>query len=212
EGVPATKVNSCADLAASEGVDVMSGFLRPGTGSGRERLPGLPVRLTARRPGASATGPAAEPARRHRVLEVSQVLVTPLAMSWLGAMGVDVLKLEDPARVDVYRRVGPFLNGEPNPEASAYFAFANYSKRSHAVELESPEGQARLRELLADADVVVTNLSPGRARRVGLTRDALDRQGGATLVSSSGWSSATAHAAYRAYGLNIQAAAGVVHL
>jgi crotonobetainyl-CoA:carnitine CoA-transferase CaiB-like acyl-CoA transferase len=206
EGVPATKVNSCTDLLTGVGRDVAEGFFVPGRRDG-ELLPGVPARLTSRRAEGSPRA-----ARTPRVLDVTGVLVAPLATSWLGTLGVDVLKVEDPARTDVYRRVGPFLHRTPNPEASAYFSFVNYSKRSHAVRLDDEAGRRRLHELAAGADVVVTNISAHRAELLGLTPDALDASEGPSLVSSSGFGRTTAHAAYRAYGLNIQAAGGVVHL
>jgi crotonobetainyl-CoA:carnitine CoA-transferase CaiB-like acyl-CoA transferase len=210
EGVPATKVNSCTDLLASAGRDVAADFFVPGSRAD-ELLPGLPVRLTARRGDVQArkSGAAAP-----RLLDVTGVLVAPLATSWLGTIGVDVLKIEDPTRTDVYRRVGPFVHRKPDPEASAYFSFVNYSKRSYAVRLDEEEGRRRLRDLAVSADVVVTNVSAHRAETLGLTPSALDELGaaGPSLVSSAGFGRSTAHAAYRAYGLNIQAAGGIVHL
>jgi crotonobetainyl-CoA:carnitine CoA-transferase CaiB-like acyl-CoA transferase len=212
EGVPATPMSSCADLLSGIGLDVSDGFF-VGDGGSAERLPGVPVRSPARAADRPRAGAALDGApRRHRVLDVSQVLVAPLATSWLGTMGVDVLKVEDPARTDVYRRVGPFLERRPDPEASAYFAFANYSKRSYAVGLDEPGGPERLKELMASADAVVANLSRHRAEQLGVTSAALDATGGPALVSSSGFGATTAYADYRAYGLNIQAAGGAVHL
>jgi len=212
EGVPATPLNSCADLLSSVGLDVREGFFGAGE-QPTELLPGVPVRLTDRavsKPEVSRTYERA--GRPPRVVDISQVLVAPLATSWLGAMGVDVLKIEDPDRMDVYRRVGPFVDRRPDPEASAYFAFANYSKRSYALRLDSREGRDRLQEIMASADVVVANLSRHRAKQVGVTRENLEASGSSVLVTSSGFGATTASADYRAYGLNIQAAGGVVHL
>lgn len=211
EGVPATKVNSCTDLLAGGGRDVAADFFVSGSRAD-ELLPGLPVRLT--RPGVLKSG-RSRSASRPRLLDVTGVLVAPLATSWLGTIGVDVLKVEDPDRTDVYRRVGPFVHRKPDPEASAYFSFVNYSKRSHGVGLDEAAGRTRLRELAASADVVVTNVSSHRAEALGLTPAALDElgaDGGPSLVSSSGFGRGTVHAGYRAYGLNIQAAGGIVHL
>ena len=210
EGVPATVVNTCTDLLEGAGVDVSEGFFVPTAAGGSERRPGIPVRPSARHSRQGSAGRA--PGRRDRVLDVSQVLVAPLATAWLAAMGVDVLKVEDLGRTDVYRRVGPFIQGNANPECSAYFSFVNYSKRSHAVDLESPGGRSRLSELVASADVVVTNLSRSRARRLGLDIGSLVGPDAPSLIECAGFGSTTEHASYRAYGLNIQAAGGAVHL
>lgn len=206
-GVPATPVNSPADLLAGVGSDVRDGFFVPGERPG-EIIPDLPfVRIAS----AGAPAPPDAGARRHRVLDLTQVLVGPLATSWLGTMGIDVLKVEDPDRVDVYRRHGPFLEDEPGLERSAYFAFANYSKRSHAVSLSSSEGRERLERLVATADVVVHNLVQ-RAVGLGLTPEHAHGELGAFVVSCSGYGRTTRYAAHRAYGMNIQAAGGVVDL
>jgi crotonobetainyl-CoA:carnitine CoA-transferase CaiB-like acyl-CoA transferase len=139
-------------------------------------------------------------------------MVGPLATAWLGAMGIEVIKLEEPDRLDVYRRAGPFAGNVPNPELGAYFAFVNHSKRSHIVDLTEPEGRRRFADLLDSADAVVTNLSRQRLGKLGLTPKRLGRTDGPVAVSAGGFGASTDHAAYRAYGLNIQAAGGVLHL
>jgi crotonobetainyl-CoA:carnitine CoA-transferase CaiB-like acyl-CoA transferase len=203
-GVPATPVNSCADLLEGVGRDVRSTFFAE---KGTERLPDLPFETIERR-----TGAVDAPTRsRYRLLDLTQVLVGPLATSWLGAMGIDVLKVEDPERVDIYRRSGPFLNDEPGLERSAYFSIANYSKRSHAVALQTGAGRERLAQLVASSDVVVHNLV-NRAATLGITPSAAHDELGTFVVSCSGYARDTANGAYRAYGMNIQAAGGVVHL
>lgn len=200
-GVPATEVNSPGDLLNHPGRDVSAAFFLAGERAG-ERIPGVPFRLPGKK--------ARSGAPRGRVLDVTAVLVGPLATAWLAAMGIDVLKVEDPKRTDVYRRVGPFAGGVPDLEAGAYFSFVNYSKRSHAVELDTDEGRTRLDALVAGADVVVTNVTRRRAERLGLEPTSLPD--GPSLVFCSGFDRSTEHSGYRAYGLNIQAAGGAVRL
>jgi crotonobetainyl-CoA:carnitine CoA-transferase CaiB-like acyl-CoA transferase len=208
-GVPATSVNSAGDLLSGTGLDVKDDFFIPGERPG-ERLPDVPFGLIPTNPGAVAPPrPPGEP-RRFRVLDLSQVLVGPLSTSWLGAMGVDVLKPEDPERLDIYRRKGPFLDGIAGPDRGAYFSFANYSKRSHTVEMTTPLGRRRLKALIASSDAVVHNLGR-RAEAIGVTPDSVSALG-SFLVSCSGFGRTTAYAGNRAYGMNIQAAGGVVYL
>src|SRR5260370_40583202 len=65
-----------------------------------------------------------------RILELTHVLAGPIVGSLLGAMGADVVRLEDERRLDIYRRTGPFADGIAGLERGAYFAVANFSKRS----------------------------------------------------------------------------------
>jgi crotonobetainyl-CoA:carnitine CoA-transferase CaiB-like acyl-CoA transferase len=208
QGVPATTVNSSADLLNSLGVDVRQDFFDAVAGGGR--VPGIPVSVAPRSERAAQASPP--PRARHRVAELGQVMVAPLATAWLGAMGVDVVKVEDPARLDVYRRAGPFVDGKPDPETGAYFAFTNHSKRSHAMDLTGEAGTRRLHDFLLSADAVVTNLSRHRMTQLGVVPDALDAADDPFVLSSGGFGRDTSHSSYRAYGLNIQAAGGVLNL
>jgi crotonobetainyl-CoA:carnitine CoA-transferase CaiB-like acyl-CoA transferase len=209
EGVPAAPVNSCADLLEGVGLDVRPEFFRDGLRNG-ERLPDLPYETIAP-PDRPPPSNGRSPGRRYRLIDLTQVLVGPIATSWLGAMGIDVLKVEDPEWPDIYRRRGPFLDDEPGLERSAYFALANYSKRSHAVSLTTAEGRERLDALIESADVVVHNLL-GRAERLGLTPERVQAELGSFLVSCAGYGRSVAYAGHRAYGMNVQAAGGVVYL
>jgi crotonobetainyl-CoA:carnitine CoA-transferase CaiB-like acyl-CoA transferase len=207
EGVPATVVNSCGDLLSWIGSDVREGFFAVGEASPDERVPTTPARLEPR-----TVDRAAETGRPHRLLDLTHVLAGPIATSWLGAMGIDVLKIEDANRPDFYRRIGPYMHGREDLELSAYFASANYSKRSYAIDLSGDAGRARLAELVSTADLVVENLGAHRSGLLKLTPDALDAVGGPTLISSSGFGRGVEHEWYRVYGMNIHASGGVIHL
>jgi crotonobetainyl-CoA:carnitine CoA-transferase CaiB-like acyl-CoA transferase len=207
EGVPATVVNSCSDLLSWIGSDVREGFFAVGEASPHERVPTTPVQVESRDlDRAAQTGPP------HRILDLTHVLAGPIATSWLGAMGIDVLKIEDGNRPDFYRRIGPYMHGQEDLELSAYFASANYSKRSYEIDLSGDAGRARLAELVATADLVVENLGIHRSKLLNLTPDVLNAEGGPTLISSSGFGHGVAHEWYRVYGMNIHASGGVIHL
>ena len=210
--VPATAVNSCSDLVDQSCPDIRPGFFVNAAGVG-ELVPGLPFStITPHRALHDGSTTVPQGPRPYRVLDVSNVLVGPLACSWLGAMGIDVLKVEDTTRLDVYRRRGPFPGGIPDVECGAYFASANYSKRSYAIPLDSPEGSRRLAELMASADLVITNVSAHRAANLGVLPQALDGYSTTVLISSGGFSQLAANAAYRCYGYNCHASGGLVHL
>jgi crotonobetainyl-CoA:carnitine CoA-transferase CaiB-like acyl-CoA transferase len=145
-----------------------------------------------------------------RVAEIGHVLAVPLAGALLGAMGAAVTKLEDPVRLDMYRRRGPYIEGVDGLEGSAYFAFMNHSKTSALVAMDDP---ASVAAALDSADVVVENLGPRRARRVGVDAARLAGQKPASLaVSSSGFGHTGPWSAYRVYAYNVHTCCGLAYL
>ncbi len=92
-----------------------------------------------------------------RVIDLGRHLAGPTAAMWLGDLGADVIKIENPGKGEDARSSGPpFFNGE-----SAFFLAANRNKRSLALDLKVPEGQEVFRKLAATADVIVENFRPG---------------------------------------------------
>jgi crotonobetainyl-CoA:carnitine CoA-transferase CaiB-like acyl-CoA transferase len=145
-----------------------------------------------------------------RVAEVGHVLAVPLCAAMLGAMGAVVTKIEDPVRLDMYRRNGPYVDGEPGLDRSAYFAVMNHSKTSAVVDLEDPVARAAA---LDDADVVIENLGPRRARHLSLDcRSVSAARPEALAVSSSGFGHEGPWSGYRAYAYNLHTSTGLAHL
>lgn len=98
------------------------------------------------------------------VADFSRVLAAPYATMLLADLGAEVIKVEHPERGDDTRAWGPpFFRGE-----ATYFLSVNRNKRSVALDLRSPDGQRRARELIRRADVVVENFRPGTMSRYGL--------------------------------------------
>jgi crotonobetainyl-CoA:carnitine CoA-transferase CaiB-like acyl-CoA transferase len=106
-----------------------------------------------------------------RVLDLSRILAGPWASQILGDLGAEVIKVENPDGGDDTRHWGPPYmadsDGEPTAE-SAYFLCANRNKRSLCVDMKSAQGQAQLRELARDCDVVIENFKVGGAAKYGL--------------------------------------------
>jgi crotonobetainyl-CoA:carnitine CoA-transferase CaiB-like acyl-CoA transferase len=152
--------------------------------------------------------------RRHlrglRVLEASHVLAVPLAGSLLGALGASVTKLEDLDRMDMYRRRGPHIDGEPGVNRAAYFSMANHSKRSLVVDLEGDTSE--LEGLVQDADVIIENVGERRIARFGATAAFEGRRPAQLALSSSGFGNEGPHAHYRAYAYNLQTSCGLGYL
>jgi crotonobetainyl-CoA:carnitine CoA-transferase CaiB-like acyl-CoA transferase len=99
-----------------------------------------------------------------RVVDLSRIVSGPFCSMFLGDMGAEVVKIEDPDG-DPVRKQGAMRNG-----FSLYFASFNRNKRSMTLNLRSDEGKAVLRKLLATADVVLDNFRPGVMDRIGLSR------------------------------------------
>src|SRR5574344_2115647 len=111
-----------------------------------------------------------------KVLALSRVLAGPWATQMLADLGADVIKVERPVAGDDTRHGGPpFLKddaGNDTREAS-YFTSCNRNKRSITLDIAHPEGQALLRKMAAEADVVVENFKVGGLKQYGLDYESL---------------------------------------
>ncbi|MBO9678064.1 MAG: CoA transferase [Acidovorax sp.] len=106
-----------------------------------------------------------------KVLDLTRILAGPWATQNLADMGAEVIKVERPGVGDDTRAWGPpFLKDAEGQETadSSYFLSANRGKKSITVDLAHPEGQALIRELAVQADVVVENYKVGTLARYGL--------------------------------------------
>lgn len=92
------------------------------------------------------------------IVDVSQALSGPYATQILADMGAEVIKVENPKRGDLTRVLPPEYG-----DVSAYFASLNRNKRSVTIDLNDPDGQAIVHELIQEADVFIQNFGPGAA-------------------------------------------------
>ena len=102
-----------------------------------------------------------------RVVELARILAGPWAGQTLSDLGADVIKVEAPEGDDTRRWGPPYLtrNGE---KTAAYFHATNRGKRSVVADFTTAEGQALVRRLVADADVVIENFKVGGLAKYGL--------------------------------------------
>lgn len=104
-----------------------------------------------------------------RVLELARILAGPWIGQTLADLGADVIKVESPDGDDTRGWGPPFVTDDQgNPLDAAYFHAANRGKRSIIVDLKSEEGQAVVRRLAAEADVLVENFKKGGLAKYGL--------------------------------------------
>ncbi|MDD2704832.1 MAG: CaiB/BaiF CoA-transferase family protein [Acidocella sp.] len=106
-----------------------------------------------------------------RVLDLSRVLAGPWAGQVFADLGAEVIKIERPGQGDDTRKWGPPFVKEDG--TSAYFLCANRGKRSVTVDMAKPEGQALIKRLAAQSDVVLENFKFGGLKKLGLDAETL---------------------------------------
>ena len=110
-----------------------------------------------------------------RVLEIANYIAVPAAASLLAELGAEVVKVEVPWG-EVYRHATPRRNGYDHDfPASLPYEMDNRGKRSVALDLALPEAQAALSQLIGHADIVMTNVLPGRLAKFGLDAESIRR-------------------------------------
>lgn len=110
----------------------------------------------------------AGPLRGIRVLDLSTVVAGPYAGQILGDMGAEVIKVEPP-QGDIMRAAGPARS----PGMGATFLNSNRNKSGLVLDLKQPDDLGRLLELARSADVLLINMRPAAARRLGIAYEDL---------------------------------------
>ena len=143
-----------------------------------------------------------------RVLDLTAVLMGPVATQVLGEMGADVIKIEAPDG-DMVRLIGPVRNAGMGP----VFLNANRNKRSAALDLKNADAKAALLELVKSADVFIYNVRPQAIARLGLGYEALAAINPRLVyVGVFGYAQDGPYAAKPAYDDLIQGASGLASL
>ena len=101
-----------------------------------------------------------------RIVDLSVALTGPLAAGMLVELGASCVKVEQATTGDLIRWLGSTVAG-----ISSMFQVANRGKRSIMVDLRHADGLAIIRDLIAEADVLVQNFRPGVAERLGVAYD-----------------------------------------
>ncbi|MCW2244013.1 CaiB/BaiF CoA transferase family protein [Azospirillum canadense] len=149
------------------------------------------------------------PLSHVRVLELSRVLAGPWAAQTLADLGADVIKVERPGAGDDTRAWGPPWAGEQ----SAYFLSTNRGKRSITIDFEQPEGQALVRKLAAEVDVVIENFKVGGLVKYGLDYESLKAiNPGLVYCSITGFGQDGPYAKRAGYDFMIQGMGGLMSI
>lgn len=107
-----------------------------------------------------------------KVIELARILAGPWAGQILADLGAEVIKVEAPEGDDTRRWGPPFIERTASDgrgdHTAAYFHSANRGKKSVTADFRTPEGQRRVRDLIADADIVIENFKVGGLAKYGL--------------------------------------------
>jgi len=151
-----------------------------------------------------------------KVLDLSRVLAGPWCTQMLADLGADVIKVEKPGEGDDTRHWGPpFLqdaNGK-NTEHATYFTACNRNKRSVTIDIAKPEGQALIRQMAAQSDVLVENFKVGGLAKYGLDYESLKALNPRLIYCSiTGFGQDGPYAERAGYDLMIQAMTGMMDI
>jgi itaconate CoA-transferase len=142
------------------------------------------------------------------VVSLEHAIAAPFATRQLADLGARVIKVERPGAGDFARAYDTRVRGQ-----SSHFVWTNRSKESLALDLKDADSLAALKALIAKADVLVQNLAPGAAARMGLSFEALHEAHPKLIVCDiSGYGEDGPYRDKKAYDLLIQAEAGMLSI
>jgi itaconate CoA-transferase len=150
------------------------------------------------------TAPKPRPLDGLLVVSLEHAIAAPFCTRQLADLGARVVKVERPGAGDFARAYDQRVRG-----LASHFVWTNRSKESLTLDLKQPQALAVLGDLLARADVVVQNLAPGAAARMGLGADVLRaRHPRLVMCDISGYGDDGPYRDKKAYDLLIQSEAG----
>jgi len=148
-----------------------------------------------------------QPLKGITIVTLEHAIAAPFATRQLADLGARVIKVERPGVGDFARGYDTRVRG-----MASHFVWTNRSKESLTLDVKHPEAQRILKRLIEEqADVVVQNLAPGAAARLGLSYEALSAvKPGIVVCDISGYGNNGPYRDKKAYDLLIQSEAGFV--
>lgn len=145
-----------------------------------------------------------------KVVELARILAGPWAGQTLADLGAEVVKVEAPEGDDTRQWGPPFIERDGDRSA-AYFHAANRGKSSVTADFRTEEGQALVRDLVQDADILIENFKVGGLKKYGLDYDSL-RQVNPRLIycSITGFGQTGPYAHRAGYDYIIQGMSGLM--
>ena len=153
------------------------------------------------------------PLKGIRIVDFTWIGAGSFTTKILADFGADVIKIESSERLDTLRDAAPFKDGVAGVNRSGYFADRNTSKRSVTVNMKDPQGQALVRRLIREADVVANNFTPGTMEKFNLGYEAVrEIRPDVVYISMSMQGSTGPEHKYLGYGMTIGALTGFQYL
>jgi len=159
--------------------------------------------------------PHAKPLAGLKVLELARILAGPWCGQVLADLGAEVIKIERPETGDDTRAWGPpfVTDAAGNAWGAAYFHATNRGKSSVAIAFETPEGQAAIRQLASEADILIENFKVGGLKKYGLDYDSLKAINPRLIYASiTGFGQTGPYAARAGYDYIIQGMSGLMDI
>ncbi len=165
----------------------------------------------------AASGAPHQGALAHlKVLDLSRVLAGPWCTQMLADLGADVIKVERPGAGDDTRHWGPpFLKDSAGQDTvhASYFTACNRNKRSITIDMAQPEGQALIRKMALQSDIVVENFKVGGLAHYGLDYASLKALNPRLIYCSiTGFGQDGPYAERAGYDLMVQAMSGMMSI
>jgi crotonobetainyl-CoA:carnitine CoA-transferase CaiB-like acyl-CoA transferase len=156
---------------------------------------------------------AGAPLAGIKVIELARILAGPWAGQVLADLGAEVIKVEGPAGDDTRHWGPPFVEYADGTRDAAYFHAANRGKQSRVIDFATAEGQAEVRALAAEADVLIENFKVGGLAKFGLDYASLAALNPRLVYCSiTGFGQDGPYAARAGYDLIIQGMSGIMDL
>ena len=143
-----------------------------------------------------------------KVLDLSRFVAGPFSAMMLGDLGADVVKIEKRDGGDEVRRAPPMVGGE-----SLFVMVFNRNKRSLTLDLKHPDGPSVLKDLAAEADILIENFRPGVMEKFGCGWDDLKAVNDRLIMARiSGYGQDGPHARRPSFDAIAQAASGMMEM
>jgi itaconate CoA-transferase len=141
-----------------------------------------------------------------RIVALEHAVAAPICSRHLADLGADVIKVERPHEGDFARSYDSYVHGQ-----ASFFVWLNRGKRSITLDLKHAGAAKILDRLMGTADVLLQNLAPGAAARLGLSHaDLVPRHPRLIVCDISGYGESGPFAQKKAYDLLVQAESGLI--
>ncbi|MCM8731716.1 CaiB/BaiF CoA transferase family protein [Hephaestia sp. GCM10023244] len=148
-----------------------------------------------------------------KIVELARILAGPWAGQVFADLGAEVVKVESPDGDDTRSWGPPFVENADGSRDAAYFHATNRGKRAVVIDFRTPEGQAEVKALIADADVVIENFKVGALARYGLDYASLAARNPALIYCSiTGFGQDGPYAHRAGYDFIVQGMSGIMDL